>query len=77
MMLGKFPKHEVLEGLDASAKLACHSDGVKVSKAIPISDMTAGDEERSDFLRELHDKERAGGQRQQHHRKRCKFFVAT
>ena len=55
----RFPKHEVLIGLDANAKLASHSDGFRVGNAVPNSDMTAGDEERN-FLRELHGQERAG-----------------
>ena len=45
-----FPKHEVLIGLDASAKLASHSDGFRVGNVVPNSDMTAGDEERATFF---------------------------
>ena len=46
----RFPKHEVLTGLDANAKLASHSDGFRVGNAVPNSDMTAGDEERTTFF---------------------------
>ena len=34
-ILGKFPKHEVLMGLDANAKLAGHSDGLQSGKRSP------------------------------------------
>ena len=37
-------------GLDANAKLASHSDGFSVENAVPNSDMTAGDEERTTFF---------------------------
>ena len=43
----KFPKHEVLMGLDANVKLAGHSGGFRVGYAGPDSDMTANDGERA------------------------------
>ena len=51
--LGEFPKHEVLMGLDANAKLAGHSDGVRVGSAVL-------NRAKSDILRELHDQEGTG-----------------
>ena len=33
--------------LDATAKLACRSDGFRVGYAIPNSDLTTGDEQRA------------------------------
>ena len=46
----RFPKHKMPIGLDANAKLASHSDGFRVGNAVPNSDMTAGDEERTTFF---------------------------
>ena len=37
-------------GLDTNAKLVGHSDGFRVGYAVPHSDMTAGDEERTTFF---------------------------
>ena len=58
--MGKFPKHEVLMGIDANTNLAGHADGFRVGSAVSKSDMTAGDEERATFFVNFHDQERAG-----------------
>ena len=57
---GGFRSTKCLTGLDANAKLASHSDGFRVGNAVPNSDMTAGDEERTTFFVNFMAKERAG-----------------